>query len=125
MPAREQRERRTVRRAFSFVTGLAVLVLPRHERVPAFRLVKDGPAEVFQGRAAVGFLDRVERRALRLVERVEVATSNVLVPTPRRTLDAGRREGADLGDEPLALLLAHVRPRRIRRCSDERWEDNG
>ena len=27
--------------------------------------------------------------------------------------------------EPVALLLAHVRPRRIRRCSDERSEGNG
>src|SRR5206468_7858660 len=110
--AREQRESCSVRRALRFMTGLAVLVLPSHERFPSFRHVEDGSAELLPCRAAVRFLDRVERRALRFVERVEV-TGRVLIPAPRRALDPGRRERADLGDEPLALLWAHVRTRRI------------
>src|SRR6267142_2130457 len=113
--AREQRESRAVGRPFRFVTGLAVFVLPGDERFPSFGHVEDRSAEVLPRGASIGFLDRTDRRTLRLMKGVELART-VLVPAPGGAFDACGREGAELREEAFAFLLTHVRRRRIRTC---------
>ena len=93
--AREQCEGRTVRRALSFVTGLAMLVLPRNERPPSFRHVEDRTTEFLPRGTTVGFLDAVQRRALGIGEPRKVA-AHVLIPAPGRPLDPRRGEFAEL-----------------------------
>jgi len=104
--APEQRQSRAVCRPLRLVPGLSVLVLPGDECGAALSHVEDGSTKLVPLGAAIGILDRAKRRAFRIPVRILV-TRGVLIPAPGRTFDTGRRERADLPDEPRALLLAH------------------
>jgi hypothetical protein len=84
-----------------------MLGLPGDERAAALGQVEDGSPVLIPVRSATGSLDGFDRRALRGVKAIQIR-SRVLIPTPSGTLYARRRKRPKIGDEPVALLLAHA-----------------
>ena len=67
-----------------------MLGLPGDQRGAPFGQVQDVPPRVIPGRPAVGLLQGTQGDSLRVVKSLHGGWIFVAVPTPCRTLDAGR-----------------------------------